>query len=157
MTTGARGSTGSAKKPQDIADGWFYIAENKTGAACVVCGQPLPVRAGRGRPRVICSEACRRVRSRQAAGLQRLDKGLCRWCHRKPIPPGRGSSRYCSLDCRTSARAHLHRHPALDRTELGRCHACHKVCQGPGRPTPTCTQCAGRDGRRRRGTRQTRR
>jgi len=29
--------------------------------ACLVCGEPLPIGSGRGRPRLTCSEVCRRA------------------------------------------------------------------------------------------------
>jgi len=115
-------------------------------ACCQGCGGKLPINPGQGRPRATCSDTCRRLVRARRAVASRPPKGLCQWCHRWPIPPTRGASRYCSVDCRTAARSQLHRHANLDRTELTRCRVCGLVCAGPGRPAPLCRDCKPRRG-----------
>jgi len=50
---------------------------------CPVCGEPLPVGSGRGRPRLTCSVACRRAVSRNAAPLS----GVTPAVSAPPTPP----------------------------------------------------------------------
>lgn len=90
--------------------------------SCPGCGDPLPMRRGRGR-RIWCSPACRRksARKQERDGRPPL---LCPACSETlpPRPPGKGghNQRYCNQACATWHK----RHPDMSRPASRACLCC---------------------------------
>lgn len=74
---------------------------------CEWCGQLLPVREGKGRPRRFCDPKvtgrwCQKESAR-AGGVHR-DRRYCSECGKDIPKRGRVDRKYCSADCKQEAR-----------------------------------------------------
>lgn len=110
---------------------------NTIATPCIVCGELIEqMRAGAGRPRLICSAACKRARATQlhGTGYDRVDlpPRPCEHCGEDYKPKSK-AAKFCCVPCRRAS------HKGREIRWTHACSGCGKSFQGRRLQT-FCTQ-----------------